>query len=154
MPSLEYNYPSLIESEEKMLDDVIEFLAVHEIDRDLQDRFLLAVSEAFTNALIHGNKYNPRKLIKVTLTVNEDFINADIADEGRGGVESIKGRRPSSSFSEGGRGVDLIEHCAHDVKFSETENGGLRVSLRFDRFKKKTDSIGVVATGGNHGNHR
>lgn len=120
-----------------MLDDVSTVLRRNRVDKDLQDSFLLAVSEAFTNALVHGNKRNPRKSVKLAIDINNQALAADITDEGRNGLNRIRLRRPPHVFSESGRGVDLIEHYASEVEFSQTEKGGLKVSVRFDLAKKK-----------------
>jgi serine/threonine-protein kinase RsbW len=137
MPKYEFTYPSVGASEEKMLDDVLTVLRQNRVDKDIQDGFLLTVSEAFTNALVHGNKRNPRKSVKMVIDINNEALAADITDEGRNGLDRIKRRRPPNVFSEGGRGVDLVEHYASEVEFAETEKGGLKVSIRFDLAKKK-----------------
>ncbi|MFQ6009198.1 MAG: ATP-binding protein [Candidatus Zixiibacteriota bacterium] len=154
MPKYEFRYPSVDASEEKMLDDVLAVLVQNGVDKDLQDGFLLAVSEAFTNALIHGNQLKPDRTIKVLVDINNETLLADIIDEGQGGLDKIKHRRPPTLFSEGGRGVDLMKYYASDVKFTETEMGGLRVSIRFDAKKKSRRKFHIVECGGYHGNHR
>ena len=137
MPKYEFTYPSVGTSEEKMLDDVLTVLRRNRVDKDFQASFLLAVSEAFTNALVHGNKRNPCKSIKLSIDINNEALAADITDEGRNGLDKIKRRCPPDVLSESGRGVDLIQHYASEVGFTETEKGGLKVSVRFDLAKKK-----------------
>ena len=68
------------------------------------------------------------------------YVKADITDEGKSGLEYIKHRRPPEILSEGGRGIDLMEIYADSVDFLETDTGGLKVSLQFNRtVKKKAD---------------
>ncbi len=136
LPMYEFTYPSAVASEDKMLDELATVLHINSIPEDLQNWFMLAVSEAFTNALVHGNKRNPRKTIKLVLFINNGLLAADIIDEGQGGLAKIKRRKPPTMLSEGGRGVDLMRHYASAVGFSETESGGLKVSLRFDQMKE------------------
>ncbi len=130
-------YPSVTESEEKMLDDVLRILEEHSVPDELLNRFVLAVSEAFTNALVHGNGRRSDKTIVLKLQINGDALVADIIDQGQGGLERIKRRQPPSMLSENGRGVDLMEYYASELKFAETDSGGLQVSLRFDRIRKR-----------------
>lgn len=136
MPTYEFTYPSVVVSEERMLDDVLIVLQANRIYGDLQDSFMLVVSEAFTNALVHGNERDPRKEIKLQLNINKDVLAADIIDEGQRGVDRVKHKRPPTMFSEGGRGVDLMRHYASIVRFTETQRGGLKVSIRFDLTKE------------------
>ncbi len=119
-----------------MLDEVATILQANGISEHRQNSFMLAVSEAFSNALIHGNERNPLKTIKLVLFINNDLLTADIIDEGRGGLAKITRRPPPTALSEGGRGVDLMRHYASAVRFSETDDGGLKVSLRFDQMEK------------------
>ena len=136
MPTYEFAYSSTVASEEKMLDDLAAVLQANSTPEDLRNRFMLAVSEAFINALVHGNERNPRKTIKLLISVNDWLLTADIIDEGQAGLARIERRRSASVLSEAGRGVDLMRHCASAVRFTETESGGLKVSLRFDQTKE------------------
>lgn len=128
-----FKYQSVAESEEQMLDDLFGFLADASVERHLMQRFSLAVSEAFTNALTHGNRRNPEKLITIRLSVNETTLTADISDQGEEGISRISAKQSPDLLSESGRGIDLIRHYASSVSFSETETGGLRVTIRMDR---------------------
>jgi serine/threonine-protein kinase RsbW len=136
MPTYEFTYSSTVASEDKMLNELSTVLQANGIPEDMQNWFMLAVSEAFTNALVHGNRRNPQKTIKLVLFINNNLLTADIIDEGQGGMAKIKRRKPPTMLSEGGRGVDLMRHYASVVRFTETEGGGLKVSLQFDQMKK------------------
>ncbi len=138
MTAQEFTYPSTPESVGEMLDDLTAILNVEGVESGLIRRMLLSVSEAFTNALIHGNRLNSGKLIKVRLGVNEDDVVADITDTGKGGLDRIRKRKPATPQSESGRGIDLIKHFASSTKFTEGLDGGLQVTLTFLRTNKKT----------------
>jgi len=130
-----FKYPSSPESSEQMLDDLNDLLDIREFSPQQKYSFLLAISEAFTNAIIHGNQCNPEKSVKLTVSVNENELSADIEDEGQGGLKNIDKRQPSRPFDEGGRGIDLIEHYATAVGYSESPAGGLKVSIKVLRQK-------------------
>ena len=138
MTDYQFSYPSRSEIANQVLDDLLGVLADYFIDENLVRGLTLAVSEAFTNAAIHGNRERLDKNIQVILCVMESEIIADIIDHGKGGVERIKAKEPSTSMDEGGRGVDLIRHYADSSCFTETEDGGLKVSIVFNRTKQKT----------------
>ena len=130
-----FQSPSNPESSEQMLDDLNDLLDIREISPQEKYSFLLAISEAFTNAIIHGNRCNPEKSVKLTVSVNENELSADIEDEGQGGLKKINKRQPSEPFDESGRGIDLIEHYATAVGYSESSAGGLKVSIKVLRQK-------------------
>jgi anti-sigma regulatory factor (Ser/Thr protein kinase) len=98
----------------------------------MANHVLLVLSEAVNNAVIHGNQGDPRRQVRVCLRINDGKLTADITDEGRNGLERIKARRRPTAMSEHGRGVDLMTHYAGNIEFVETDDGGLRVTLRFD----------------------
>ncbi len=129
MAEYRFAYQSVSESEEIMLDDLEAVLRKHQIEASLHHRFVLAVSEAFTNALVHGNAYDPKKEIRMRLEVNEFEVTADISDEGRDGLARVGRKKPPALLAEGGRGIDLIRHYASRVEFSETDSGGLNVTI-------------------------
>ncbi|RME21521.1 MAG: ATP-binding protein [Candidatus Zixiibacteriota bacterium] len=137
MPQYAFVYRSVGAAEGKMLDDLAAVVRENNIDERAANRFTLAVSEAFTNALLHGNRRDPTKEIRIEIDVNEREIHADIRDEGRNGLARIAARRPPAITSENGRGIDLITHYAEQVRFDETPSGGLIVSLRFTRSTDK-----------------
>ena len=133
-----FEYSSDLQSPQQIAIDVYRLLDKENVSREEQYPFVLAVSEALTNAIIHGNKKNPQKKVKVTITVNEKLLLADITDEGQGGLDRIRHRKPSTPKDEGGRGIDLIEHYATSVGYVQTLSGGLKVEIRIER---KTNSV-------------
>ena len=96
---------------------------------------LVSISEAFTNALIHGNCKNPEKSINIVIRMDSTSIEVEVTDEGHGAIEAINSRKSVNEFSESGRGINVIEHYANVLKLSETESGGLKVFMSFGRSK-------------------
>ena len=133
-----FEYESNLNSSHQVVENLNSILDEELVSAQERYPFVLAVSEALTNAIIHGNKKNPRKKVKVSISVNEKLLSADITDEGQGGLERIRHRKPSTPKDEGGRGIDLIEHYATSVGYVQTSSGGLKVEIRFER---KTNSV-------------
>ncbi|MEW6049886.1 MAG: ATP-binding protein [Candidatus Zixiibacteriota bacterium] len=131
----QFSYPSISESEGRFLDDVERVLRKYHVEATPAQRLMLAMSEAFTNALVHANRRQPDKRILVDIAVNETEISADITDEGVGGVKAIERKSPPGLLAEGGRGIDLIRHCSSEVSFRENAGGGLTVTIRVKREK-------------------
>jgi len=133
-----FEYISNEKSYHQVVDDVNRVLDKEDVSRQERYPFVLAVSEALTNAIIHGNKNNPDKKVKVSITVNEKLMSADIIDEGQGGLDGIRQRKAATPKDEGGRGIDLIEHYATLVGYVQIPAGGLKVEIRIER---KTNSV-------------
>lgn len=134
-------FPSVLESEELMAAKVERLLDDRNVEKYTKQKFLLSLSEAFTNALIHGNELDSKKQINVRLEINDNRITADIIDQGKGGLEKIKHRNHPSPMSESGRGVDIIKHYCTSSEFVETSTGALKVTLVMDRMKEKITKI-------------
>ena len=146
MADYKFTYPSIPEAESSMYDHVREIILSNGVgDYDLQ-RFMVIVSEAFTNALLHGNDSEPSKHIMINLSINETWIAADIVDEGCKGIqiarkEDTMGATLPEPSSESGRGLALIRHYAEEVHFSEAETGGLKLTVRLERGKREKKEI-------------
>lgn len=138
MTDFRFIYPSLPEMADQALDDLLQVLGEYSVEEDLVRGLSLTVSEAFTNAAIHGNCGSPDRKVHMILHVRENEVVADIIDHGKGGMEQIDSRKPATEMDEGGRGVDLIRHYADSSHFAETEDGGLKVSIVFSRKRQKT----------------
>lgn len=119
-----------------MFDDVRNFLVDQNLNPRLINDIMLAISEGFTNALLHGNQSDPNKSIQISITANNKEITADITDEGRGDVEDLGNSEDIDLWQEGGRGLMLIKKMTSDVIFRKSsETGGIQVLMNFDRIK-------------------
>ncbi|NOY88748.1 MAG: ATP-binding protein [FCB group bacterium] len=135
-------YPSVVESEQLMQKDLEKILRENSIDDLTTHNFVLIISEAFTNAMVHGNCLNPAKEINVVININGNVLSADIEDQGQDGLEKIKGKLPPTLLSEGGRGIDIIKYYASLVEFTETESGGLKVYIKIP-YNDKNKSVEI-----------
>jgi anti-sigma regulatory factor (Ser/Thr protein kinase) len=97
-------------------------------------RLLVAVSEAFTNAIIHGSSQEKGSVVEVNITSKDGWLNIEVIDSGHGlsklPPQSAWGR--VSPDSEGGRGLDLMRGLSDKLEFSESPNGGLAVRLGYN----------------------
>ncbi len=133
MSCYQWEFFSVTASGEAMLERLQAILEDNLVSPSDRRKFMLAVSEAFNNALIHGNELNPKKTIRVQLCINEDALSADIIDQGQEGLKKIQSPRETDLLSEGGRGVGLMMYCADNVEFEQIENGGLKVTVQLVR---------------------
>jgi anti-sigma regulatory factor (Ser/Thr protein kinase) len=91
-----------------------------------EEEILLAVDEAITNAMEHGNKWDPQKTILVEIIMNSIFLNIRITDEGQG-FTPPQDRSTLAALTHRGYGIRLINH------FSEASwnRKGNSVNLKF-----------------------
>ncbi len=84
----------------------------------------VALDEAFVNAVKHGNKNDPTKLVRVGAELSPKEASFTIEDEGEGfDVRSIPDPRdPANLFKSSGRGVLLIYNIMDEVEYNAQGN--------------------------------
>jgi anti-anti-sigma factor len=134
-----YKYHSVLESEGRMYADVKSLLTEIDLEKRKLFNIMLAISEAFTNALIHGNCFDPDKMVEVAITINDEAMIADIIDEGNGFNQELLSPDYPDLLSEGGRGVGLMKSIADEIVIERNgRTGGTQITMRFDLKKNKT----------------
>ena len=84
----------------------------------------LALEEAFTNAVKHGNRNDPTKKVKIDYLVNLDKIEVTMMDEGGGfAPEDVPDPRYGENlYKTEGRGLLLMRSYMDVVEFNEQGN--------------------------------
>ncbi len=84
----------------------------------------VALDEAFVNAVKHGNRYNPDKLVRITADVSTKEVSFTVEDEGDGfNVAEIPDPLdPDNLFKTSGRGVLLIHNIMDEVTYNDRGN--------------------------------
>jgi serine/threonine-protein kinase RsbW len=110
--------PENINVVEKFIDDL---KVKHNLHEECYGNMLVAVTEAVNNAINHGNKANPEKLVDIKLEVEEDQFGFTISDEGHGFdyLNLPDPTDPENIEKPSGRGVFLMKHLADQIIFSE-----------------------------------
>jgi serine/threonine-protein kinase RsbW len=81
----------------------------------------LAVDEALTNAIVHGNQRDPNKRVEIEGQVDDAMLRLKITDEGRGfrREEAANPLDPERLLATGGRGLFLIESVMDEVRWTQ-----------------------------------
>ena len=122
-------YEIEIESDPNNLITIEEFVNYFAKDLGLSDEqlsvLLLAVTEAATNAIIHANKCDPSKLVKIHAQINDSKLIIKIKDEGKGFDPSKlpDPTEPENLLKDSGRGVYLMKVYMDEVKYNITPTG-------------------------------
>lgn len=95
---------------------------------------VLAMTEAVVNAIVHGNREDPSKLVKMEISCEWDGIHCSVADQGSGfePKEVADPVAPENLLKDGGRGVFIIQAVS---TASEIRSGpeGTTISFTIDR---------------------
>jgi len=113
-----HSKPENINVVEKFIDDL---KVKHNLHEECYGNMLVAVTEAVNNAINHGNKANPEKLVDIKLEVDDDQFGFTISDEGHGFdyLNLPDPTDPENLEKPSGRGVFLMKHLADQIIFSE-----------------------------------
>ena len=114
--------PSKFEAIPNFIDEALGLLS-KEVNPSEDDVFIikLALEEAITNAIKHGNKLNPDLTVDITMTCTANVLTICIKNKGQGfDVNKI----PDPTKEEGlkrtsGRGVFLVKKLMDEVVFSD-----------------------------------
>ncbi len=103
-----------------------------DVDEDSYGNVLSAVTEAFNNAVVHGNANDADKHVYVKVAHSDEELCFVLKDEGKGfDFENIADpTAPENIEKENGRGIYLMRHLADALEF---ENNGREVSVFFKK---------------------
>jgi serine/threonine-protein kinase RsbW len=122
--------PSNISSLSKLEAFIDELCEQYTIDEDNYGNILIALTEAVNNAITHGNKLRPDKMVLLSFGGNSKQIEFTITDEGNGfDYNNIPDpTHPENLEKVSGRGVFLMRSLADNIVF---ENNGNIIKLTF-----------------------
>lgn len=100
-------------------------------DADTQHNILLVLTEAVSNAIIHGNKEHPDKSVEVAAVLSPNRILLTVRDEGSGfNPEKIPNPLENGNLlKSSGRGVWLMREFSDEVRFHDD---GRKIELVFN----------------------
>jgi serine/threonine-protein kinase RsbW len=125
----EDHYSLEIESDPNNLITVEEFVNYFAKDIGIEEErmngLLLSVTEATTNAIIHGNKCNLEKKVSINVSINGEKIIIKVKDQGKGFDPSKvpDPTEPQNLLKDSGRGVYLMKVYMDDLKYNVTPDG-------------------------------
>jgi serine/threonine-protein kinase RsbW len=92
-----------------------------DFDEERFTEIRLALNEAVTNAIIHGNKNDASKKVYISASRNEKGLIISVKDEGEGfNVNNIPDPTEKDNLLKpSGRGIFLIKQQADEVSFTQ-----------------------------------
>ena len=94
------------------------------ISQDNYGKILVSAMEAVNNAILHGNKLNPDKIVDIEISYKSDQLIITVTDEGPGFCpEKVPDpTTPGNIEALNGRGIYLMSHLADNIKYSKKGN--------------------------------
>jgi len=110
--------------------------AVAKLDEVLFNKLMVSVTEGVNNAIIHGNKLDPAKKVRVVAELLPGWLVVMITDEGRGFKPStVKSPlKKTNLLKDSGRGLFLMRTLMDKVEY-EFNGVGTQVRLWLDLTK-------------------
>jgi serine/threonine-protein kinase RsbW len=122
-------YSLEIESDPNNLITVEEFVNYFSkdlgLDEDKINGLLLSVTEATTNAIIHGNKGDKSKIVTINVSANEHLLTIIVRDQG-GGFDPSRvpdPTHPDNLLKDSGRGLYLMRVYMDELFYNHTPSG-------------------------------
>ena len=121
---IEFELPSDLALMNGVLEYLQERVAKLGLIRPERSNLFVALDEAFVNAVKHGNKNDPTKLLRITADLSSQEAIFTVEDEGEGfNVGEIPDCcDPANLFRTSGRGVLLIYNIMDEVEYNTQGN--------------------------------
>jgi serine/threonine-protein kinase RsbW len=100
------------------------------LDEIQEHKLMIALTEAVNNAILHGNRSNEEKKVRVFCEVQEDGVLFTVTDEGKGFRPDTVANplKEENLLKESGRGIFLMRTLLDRVEFHRTR-AGMEVKL-------------------------
>jgi serine/threonine-protein kinase RsbW len=127
----ELSLPSRIDTVAKAAAAVAEFLSRSGISDDAAFGIDMAVREAVTNAVIHGNREDENKTVDVTLKSSPDAVEISVHDQGPGfNPEDVPDPTAAENILKAsGRGIFFMRTFMDEVDWLIRPEGGTTVRM-------------------------
>jgi stage II sporulation protein AB (anti-sigma F factor) len=113
---------------------VAAFIAQLDPNMDELTEIKTVVSEAVTNAIIHGYEKDPNGIVYIQLIIEDSLIDLTIKDVGIGIVDVEEARQPlfttKPDLERSGMGFTIMENFMDEVEVHSQPGRGTEVRLR------------------------
>ena len=127
--SMNSAFKKIVHSDPNLIPKVDEFIFDKISSLNLESEVLsnlgLAISEALSNAMVHGNKLDPDKDVTVSVKIYDDKLTISIKDEGKG-FDPNKvpdPTKPENILRDSGRGIHIMRSFIDEVLFDFSSVG-------------------------------
>lgn len=127
----ELSLPSRIETVAKAANAVADFVSRSGISEEAAFGIDMAVREAVTNAVVHGNEQDEQKAVELTLKSSPEAVEITVHDQGQGfNPEEVPDPTESENIMKtSGRGIFFMRTFMDEVTWSIRPGGGTTVRM-------------------------
>ncbi len=95
------------------------------LDDDQSDNLAIAITELVNNAIIHGNRQDPKKQVVIQVAYKRDQIQVSVIDEGTGfnPAQIANPTDPQNLWKQNGRGIFLVRNLIDKVEIKVSSEG-------------------------------
>ena len=131
LETTELRFPSRIEAVSEAAAAVSEFLNRLGIDEGIAFGVDMAVREAVTNAVLHGNKLNEAKIVDLKLRNSPEAFEIIVHDQGQGfnPNDVPDPTKEENILKTSGRGIFFMRNFMDAVEWSADPKGGTTVRM-------------------------
>lgn len=131
---LEFCFPAKIQNVQMSRAVLLGFLVDLDLPLTLINELKTALSEAVTNAIVHGYENDESKIVTVRLSYDDSFIYMNVIDRGIG-IENIDAAKEplfSSKFDEerAGLGFTIMEVFTDSLQIDSTVGIGTKILMQ------------------------
>jgi serine/threonine-protein kinase RsbW len=123
------SYQKIVNNDPNLIPEVNDFLLdilkTANIEKNILANLNLAISEGLSNAMVHGNKLDPKKSVIISLNWFNDRIEICIKDSGNGfnPDEVPDPTNPENLLKDSGRGIYIMRSFINEVRYNFTNSG-------------------------------
>jgi serine/threonine-protein kinase RsbW len=105
-------FPSEIRTKDSIIETIISRIKNDSGSEKIDyDELFLIIDEALTNAMEHGNNWDPQKHVDVKILKTDDYLSISIEDEGQGfNINQYSKKNSEPNLNPRGRGIQIIKH--------------------------------------------
>lgn len=127
----ELRFASRIEAVDQAAMAVSEFLSRAGVSEDIIFGVDMAVREAITNAVVHGNKLDENKFAEISLRTSPGIFEITVHDQGKGFDPSVipDPTKEENILKTSGRGIFFMRNFMDEVEWTKDPDGGTTVRM-------------------------
>lgn len=123
---------STYQESEKVPDFVSKIQEKSQLEEDTTGNLMLLLSEAVTNAIVHGNKLDEQKTVEVEVQINSNQIVSTVKDHGDGFDPDAANNplKEENLLKDSGRGIFLIKKISDSMDYLDN---GTKIRFSINR---------------------
>jgi serine/threonine-protein kinase RsbW len=127
----ELKLPSRLEAVAEGANTVAEFLNRAGVSEEAAFGIDMAVREGIANAVIHGNKLDESKIVRITIIRSADSLEVIVRDQGSGfDAENVSDPTAEGNIMRtSGRGIFFMRNFMDEVTWSPLPDGGTALRM-------------------------